>query len=186
LAFDVRITKEAQEHAEKEGIKIFDAKIIYHLFDQFKEYVEQCQKERVNTGGKDAVFPCALEIVTDAIFNRSDPIIIGVNVKGGILKVGTPLCVPDKENLKIGVVESIEKDKKSLQSAKAKDGSIAVRISGGGNVTIGRHFEQTNQINSWLTRRSIDALKNFYRDQMTMDDWRLVKTLKEVYKIKND
>lgn len=100
--------------------------------------------------------------------------------------MGTPLCVPDKDNLKIGVVESIEKDKKSIQSAKPKDGSVAVRISGGGNVTIGRHFEQTNQINSWLTRRSIDALKNFYRDQMTMDDWRLVKSLKEVYKIGND
>lgn len=42
LAFDVRITPEAQTFADKEGIKIFSAKIIYHLFDSFTEYVKQC------------------------------------------------------------------------------------------------------------------------------------------------
>lgn len=136
----------------------------------------------MNTGGKDAVFPCALEIIPDAVFNRHDPIIIGVNVKQGILKVGTPLCVPDKENLKIGVVESLEINKKSVQSALPKDGPIAVRISGG-SATFGRQFDAQNQICSWITRKSIDSLKNFYRDQMSMDDWRLVKSLKTLYGI---
>ena len=138
LAFDVRITPDATAFAEKEGIKIFSAKIIYHLFDSFTEYVKQCQEDRVNTGGKDAVFPCALEIIPEAIFNRHDPIILGVNVKSGILKMGTPLCVPDKENLRIGNVESLEINKKSVQSALPKDGPVAVRISGGSNVTFGR------------------------------------------------
>lgn len=162
---------------------IFEAKIIYHLFDEFTEYVKKCQTERVNAGNKDAVFPCALEIVPDAVFNRSDPIIIGVNVKAGTLKVGTPLCVPDRENLRIGVVESIELNKKAVQTATPKDGSVAVRISGASNVTFGRHFENNNQICSWLTRKSIDSLKTYYRESMTMDDWRLVKNLKVMYKI---
>lgn len=122
-------------------------------------------------------------MVPDAVFNRNDPIIIGVNVKAGILKVGTPLCVPDKENLKIGTVESMELNKKSVQSATPKDGSVAVRIGGASNVTVGRHFDKDNQICSWITRKSIDSLKQYYRDQMTMDDWKLVKQLKSVYKI---
>jgi len=37
LAFDVKINTESLEFAEKEGIKIFRADIIYHLFDQFTE-----------------------------------------------------------------------------------------------------------------------------------------------------
>ena len=40
LAFDVRIHPEAAQFAEENGIKIFTAKIIYHLFDEFTEYVE--------------------------------------------------------------------------------------------------------------------------------------------------
>lgn len=137
LAFDVRITPDAQTFADKEGIKVFSAKIIYHLFDSFTEYVKQCVDERVNSGGKDAVFPCALEIIPDAVFNRHDPIIIGINVKQGVLKIGTPLCVPDKDNLKIGVVESMEINKKPVQSVLPKDGPVAVRISGG-SATFGR------------------------------------------------
>ena len=55
---------------------------------------------------------------------------MGVNVKAGVLKVGTPLCIPEKDNLRIGAVESIEKDKKSIQKALPKDGSVSIRVSG--------------------------------------------------------
>jgi translation initiation factor 5B len=40
LAFDVRVSPEAAAFAENEGIKIFTAKIIYHLFDDFTAYVK--------------------------------------------------------------------------------------------------------------------------------------------------
>jgi len=40
LAFDVRVTPEAQQFADHEGIKIFTAKIIYHLFDEFTAYLK--------------------------------------------------------------------------------------------------------------------------------------------------
>ena len=97
LAFDVRITPEAAKFAEEEGIKIFSANIIYHLFDEFTKYVKECQDSRKTSQGSDAIFPCALEIVKDACFNRSNPIIMGVIVKAGVLKLGTPLCIPEKE-----------------------------------------------------------------------------------------
>ena len=41
LAFDVKVLADAQELAEKEGVKIFTANIIYHLFDHFMAYVEE-------------------------------------------------------------------------------------------------------------------------------------------------
>jgi len=34
--------------------------------------------DRKEGGGGNAIFPCALEIVKDAVFNRGNPIIIGV------------------------------------------------------------------------------------------------------------
>lgn len=41
LAFDVKILPEAQQFADQNGIKIFSANIIYHLFDQFMAYVTE-------------------------------------------------------------------------------------------------------------------------------------------------
>jgi translation initiation factor 5B len=97
LAFDVKVSGDAQKFADEEGIKIFTAQIIYHLFDEFTAYVKKCQEDRKDSGGTNAIFPCMLEIVKDACFNRSAPIILGVTVKAGFLKVGTPLAIPEKD-----------------------------------------------------------------------------------------
>lgn len=36
-------------------------------------------------------------ILCQAIFNKRDPIVLGVTVEAGVLRTGTPLCVPTKE-----------------------------------------------------------------------------------------
>lgn len=46
LAFDVPIEREAQEHANEMGVRIFTAEIIYHLFDQFTRYMEDLRERR--------------------------------------------------------------------------------------------------------------------------------------------
>jgi len=46
LAFDVKIMPDAQQYADENDIKVFTAKIIYHLFDDFTEYVEVCKRDR--------------------------------------------------------------------------------------------------------------------------------------------
>ena len=38
LAFDVKVEREAQEHADILGVRIFSADIIYHLFDNFLQH----------------------------------------------------------------------------------------------------------------------------------------------------
>ena len=69
LAFDVKVTPEAAEFAEENGIKIFTADIIYNLFDAFVKYVKQCKDDRKTDEGSKAVFPCILEVVRGAVFN---------------------------------------------------------------------------------------------------------------------
>lgn len=44
-----------------------------------------------------AIFPCKLRVLTEHIFNTRDPIVIGVAVEAGIVKEGSPICVPSKE-----------------------------------------------------------------------------------------
>mmetsp|Transcript_24781 Transcript_24781/g.33150 ORF Transcript_24781/g.33150 Transcript_24781/m.33150 type:complete len:316 (+) Transcript_24781:2013-2960(+) len=183
LAFDVKVMPDTETFAEENQIKIFTAKIIYHLFDEFTEYVEVCKRERKSDRGIKAVFPCILEMVPDACFHTSNPIVIGVNVVEGILKPGTPLCVPDRDNLKLGHVLSIEANKKAVPFARANTGSVAVKISNDGSVMYGRHFDHNGNIVSMVTRDSIDALKQHFRDEMTDTDWRTCIKLKKLFDI---
>jgi len=43
-----------------------------------------------------AVFPSIVKIMPQHVFNQCNPIVVGVEVLEGILKIGTPLCVPGR------------------------------------------------------------------------------------------
>ncbi|KAJ6418686.1 hypothetical protein OIU84_001955 [Salix udensis] len=186
LAFDVKVTPEARELSEELGVKIFIADIIYHLFDQFKAYIQNLKEEKKREAADEAVFPCVLEIIPECIFNKKDPIIMGVDVLEGILKVGTPLCVPQKDYIDLGRIASIEFNKKAVDYAK-KGQKVAIKIVGTNaeeqQKMHGRHFDNDDQLVSHITRRSIDILKVNYRDDLSIEDWRLVVKLKTLFKI---
>jgi translation initiation factor 5B len=148
LAFDIKVSQDLQQFSEENDIKIFSADVIYHLFDSYVHYSQQCKEERKKQKEREAVFPCMLKIVPNAVFNRKDPIIIGVDVIEGILKVGTPLIVLDKK-LPLGTVEGIESNKKPTNNVRPKDGSVAIRIKpSDASLTVGRQFEETDVIAS--------------------------------------
>ena len=73
------------------GIKIFTADIIYHLFDAFTKHMEQIAEQRKEESKLLAVFPCVLRPV--AVFNKKDPIVVGVDVVEGNLRLLTPISV---------------------------------------------------------------------------------------------
>ena len=92
LAFDVSISKDARDLAGEMGVKIFEKDIIYHLFDAFTEYLNELDEARRESHKNEVVFPVVLDILPEYIFARKNPIILGVKVVEGILRVGTPLC----------------------------------------------------------------------------------------------
>ena len=125
-----------------------------------------------------------MKILPDHIFNQKDPIIVGVEVVEGILKIGTPLCIPALGGLHIGKVTSIESNGREQETAR-KGTSVAVKIVNEQNPTItyGRQFDSTNYLYSTLSRASIDALKLHFKDKLETEDWKLVVKLKKVYNI---
>ncbi|KAI8562803.1 hypothetical protein RHMOL_Rhmol03G0063800 [Rhododendron molle] len=186
LAFDVKVTPEARELADEAGVKIFITDIIYHLFDQFKAYIDNLKGEKKKEAAEEAVFPCVLRIMPNCVFNNKDPIVLGVDVVEGIAKVGTPICIPQREFIDIGRIASMEKNKKPLDYAK-KGQKVAIKIVGSNleeqQRMFGRHFEMEDELVSHISRRSIDVLKTNYRDDLSIDEWRLLAKLKNLFKI---
>ncbi|XP_013009735.1 eukaryotic translation initiation factor 5B isoform X2 [Cavia porcellus] len=185
LAFDVRIERDAQEMADSLGVRIFSAEIIYHLFDAFTKYRQDYKKQKQEEFKHIAVFPCKMKILPQYIFNSRDPIVIGVTVEAGQVKQGTPMCVPSKNFVDIGIVTGIEVNHKQVDVAK-KGQEVCVKIEpipGESPKMFGRHFEATDILVSKISRQSIDALKDWFRDEMQKSDWQLIVELKKVFEI---
>lgn len=184
LAFDVNVEREARDHANAMSVRIFTADIIYHLFDQFTRFMDELAEKRRADAAAVAVFPSICRILPQHVFNQKDPIIVGMEVVEGILKVGTPLCIPSLGGLHVGKVTSIESNGREQETAK-KGASIAVKIvnESNPNIMYGRQFDATHSLYSTLTRASIDALKANFKDKLENEDWRLVVKLKKVFNI---
>ncbi len=192
LAFDVNLTKEGADMAKEMNVKVFTAEIIYHLFDKFTAYMADVRKEQQAKAALVAVFPCVCEISSpDHVWCRGgggDPILVGMTVKEGVLKRGTPLCVERKgvrdektglqAYLDIGRVATLEKDRKPVDEAKQGQ-SVSVKIDAVTSIAYGRQFDHTYPLYSRVNRRSIDALRDFFKEDLNKEQLMLLSQLRK-------
>ncbi|KAI6239049.1 Eukaryotic translation initiation factor 5B [Aphelenchoides fujianensis] len=186
LAFDVPVDRDVQQFADREGVRIFQADIIYHLEDSFLKYREELKQKRRKENEHLAIFPCRLRVLPQHIFNARNPIVLGVSVEAGKLKKGTPIVAKTPDDVVfLGTVTSIEHDHNLQDMARAGD-EVSIKIentTGEAPKLYGRHFTHTDPLVSRISRQSIDACKNFFRDDLSKDDWSLVIQLKKMLKI---
>jgi translation initiation factor aIF-2/yIF-2 len=183
LAFNVEIDPDAQTSANKCGTKIFDAEIIYHLFDKFIKYKEELFKQRKEDARLKTVFPCILKILPNCIFNKKNPLVFGVDIIEGNLHIGTPLIV-HSTNTYIGKVIGIQNDKKDVQLGK-KSQSVCIKVENQDNPTIlyGRHFDSSIELYSKISRESNDLIKQYFEDDVSKDDIKLLSGMKKIFNI---
>lgn len=196
LAFDVPVDREIRLEAAKMGVKIFTADIIYHLFDQFTKYVDEIKAAEKKEAEARVVFPCQLSIVPGRVFREKNPIVLGVKIEEGLLRVGTPLAVQKKVSVEdpetgttrtrkemrfIGRVVGIQDNHKDVPQAGV-DAQVAVSIEGT-NFTFGRQFDENDTLYSQISRESIDALRDHFREVLTQNKGmvELIKKLKPMY-----
>ncbi|KAI9511278.1 hypothetical protein F5148DRAFT_1172355 [Russula earlei] len=188
LCFDVPVDKDAERLAEEMGIRLFTADIIYHLFDAFTAYNAEILEAKRRDAAPMAVWPCRLKII--ACFCKRDPIILGVDILDGTLRVGTPLCVVKndpttgaKEIIELGKITSLEINHKSMELVKKAQagGGVAVKIEHAvyqSAKMFGRHFDEKDEVYSRVSRQSIDVLKSSFKADVSNEEWLLIKALK--------
>jgi len=193
LCFDVPIDRDAEKLAEEMGIRLFRADIIYHLFDAFTAYNKEITEAKRRDAAPQAVWPCRLKII--AAFCKRDPIILGVDILDGSLRVGTPLAVVKsdpvtgkKEIIELGKITSLEINHKNQDLVKKSQagGGVAVKIEHAvyqSAKMFGRHFDEKDEVLSLISRQSIDVLKNTFKADVSNEEWLLIKALKPRFNI---
>tara|TARA_B100002051_G_C16428254_1_gene482857 strand:+ start:21 stop:452 length:432 start_codon:yes stop_codon:yes gene_type:complete len=108
-------------------------------------------------------------------------IILGMQIVGGKVTKNTKLCAVkvDKkgklisEVVKLGKVLSIQKNKKELDDAKMGD-SVAIKMDNSENHLFGRQFDENYIIISELSRKVIDNLKLYCREEINTKEYKLL------------
>jgi len=175
LAFNVKCNPDARQLATDMGVRIFEAEIIYHLQEMFENYIKEIRDGRKSAAKDVAVFPVEFRILSEEhIFNNKNPLVLGVEIKRGTLRLNTPV-VAQRWNANqvatpmfLGKVDGIKSEDKDVSTAKKGD-KVSVRIMGEDtqkNLQVGRSFLWTDPLVSEISRESIDALKANFADEI--------------------
>ncbi|KAL0733439.1 hypothetical protein Bca4012_009649 [Brassica carinata] len=171
LAFDVDVTPEASQLAEQLQVKVICGGVLETLHQHFKEHVEELTEDPKMED--ESIFPGILSILTNAVFSKEDPIVLGVLVVEGFIKVGVPIAyVRTAGCLDLGRIAWIEKYHQPVDVARL--GEIAVIKIVASNQeeqrqarSFGRHYDINNDNNilvTRLSRRSINAIRDSHRE----------------------
>lgn len=177
LAFNVNIVTNVEDFAKKNSVKIFNAEIIYHLFDQYTKYRNDIINERKIMYKSEAIFPCSLKILENNIFRKKNPLIFGVSVLDGNVRLGTPIITDEK--VIIGKVTGIRSNDKDIEIGK-KGMEVCIKVENNDNIAFDRQFSHKNKLFSSISRNSINVLKEHFSDEITKDDAQLISKIKSI------
>ena len=159
-----------------QGIHLVQDNIIYQLIDNVEKTINNIKESEMRKTLDKLVLPGKFKILPGYVFRRSDPVIVGVEVLGGIIKPKFP--VMDAEGRAIGEIQQIQENKKSVEKAE-KGAEVAVSIKG--NVMVGRQIDEGDVLYTDVPKEDLETLLTKYPDIVT-DDMRDV--IKEIIKIK--
>lgn len=153
LAFNTQITDQARQIARDKGVRIFQSKVIYEIFENYSEWKEELQKKQKQQALNSIPRPARIRAIPDHVFNRSKPAVVGVKVVEGVLTAGS--SVMTLEGDKIGKIKSVQAENETLDKAEKGD-EVAVSIS---NATVGRDFEEGDELIVDITGRQYRQLR---------------------------
>jgi len=158
LAFNVRVLEEADEEAEKLGVRIIRSGLIYDLVENYEEFCETKEREREEKKRAELSYPASIEILPGYIFRVSKPAIVGVRVIAGSARQGITLMNEDGEV--IGKLLGVQSSGKAVDAAE-KGEEVAVSIDKG---VIGRNIREGQVLYSDMDEKSarllLSELKN--------------------------
>jgi len=136
LAFNIKILPDAQEEATNRKVRIFQHNIIYHLIDDYTQWLKREQEMRLLKEFDKLLKPAKMKLLPGCVFRRAKPAIVGVEILAGQIKPKIPLVSENGKDL--GEIMQIQDKGKAISEAEA---GMQVAISMDKPV-VGRHINE--------------------------------------------
>ncbi|MGB9725118.1 MAG: translation initiation factor IF-2 [Fervidicoccaceae archaeon] len=176
LGFNVKVLPEAKEEAEKSGVQIMLSNVIYRLLEDYFKWRQDLKRKELEKKLESIIWPAKIRLLPGFVFRRSDPVIVGIEVLGGVLKPGAPLMTEDGK--KVGSVLQMQDRGQTIKEARP---GMQVALSIKGNIMVGRHINEGDilytDVPDQHARMLLTELKNYVSDDSML-------VLNEIVKIK--
>jgi translation initiation factor 5B len=174
-AFNVKILPDAEQEALNQGIAIFASPVIYRVVEEYREYMERRRNEEIAEVMSELIMPGKMRLIPRYLFRRSNPVIIGVEVLGGVIVPKMRLM--NQEGEIVGTLHSITSNNKPIKEAR-KGEEVAISING---AVWSRNIQEDDILYIDSPESHIRQLRTRFREELTEDE---LKALIDFVKIK--
>ena len=174
LAFNVKVFSDAETGAEENHIRIFQDKIIYSLLDTYTKWVEDDSADIENSLFSEITPISKFTFLKGYTFRNNNPAVFGIKVDVGKLK--QKISFMNKNGKKIGTIHQLQKESKTVDSAKVGD-EVACSVQ---NVTIGRQIFEGDLLYSLPTPDEAKQLLKKFSHKLSSEELVVLNEIVEI------
>jgi translation initiation factor 5B len=179
LAFNVKVLPDAEEEAKNRDIPIFRHKIIYHLIDEYTQWVKKEEETRLKEEFDRLVKPAKVKFLPGYIFRKAKPAVIGVEILAGRIKPKYVLIKEDGRN--IGEIMQIQDRGKAVSEANV---GLQVAVSLGKPI-VGRHIHEGDVFYVRVPEAHAKVLLTKFQDRLTPEEVGVLSEFVEIMRVES-
>ena len=167
LAFNVEVLDDARRLAEQEDIQLFEHGVIYRLIETFEEHVEEIEQAQQEQVLENITRPARFKILDDHTFRQSDPAVVGVEIRGGLLRRNSHVVNFDgDEPERVGMLKTMQDEGEDIDEARTGE-RVAVSIDG---PTVGRQIREGDELWVEIPEKHAKILEQELTEDITADE----------------
>jgi translation initiation factor 5B len=178
LAFNVKILPDAEEEAKNRGVKIFQHKVIYHLIDEYIEWMKAEQEAQLRKQFDKIILPGKVKLLPGYVFRRAKPAIVGVEVLAGHIKPKYELMRED--GTEVGEIMQIQDKGEAISEARAGM-QVAISLA---KPVVGRHIHEKDILYVKVPETHAKLLLTVFQEKLGMEELNALNEYVEIMRRK--
>jgi translation initiation factor 5B len=166
LGFNVDVLSNAEQDVEESDVELFRDDVIYQLVERYEDHVAELERAQQSTVLERITRPARFVVLDDHTFRQSDPAVVGIEVRGGLLRNNQYVLrwpEDEAEPTRVGQLSGIQKQGEDVDEARQGE-RVSVAIDG---PTVGRQIEEGDELWADLPEKHAKILEQELEDELT-------------------
>jgi translation initiation factor 5B len=179
LAFNVKTLPDAEEEAKNRGVPIFQHNIIYHLIDDYVQWIKSKKEAQLEEEFNRLVKPGKIKLLPGYVFRRAKPAIVGVEVLAGQIKPKYALVKEDGRD--VGEIMQIQDRGQAVSEAEAGM-QVAISLN---KPVVGRHIFEKDILYVRVPEEHAKTLLTKFQERLSPQDLEVLNEFVEMMRRKS-